>query len=97
MPAFPSQSLLTAISNVTRWQILDELLKGEPLPIYELARRLKINRSTLSKHVAVLSLQGILVSGYGAVYRVAPRFLVEGERALDLGPVVLRLPGPEKG
>lgn len=93
MPALPSQSLLTALSHLTRWQILDELLQGEALPIYELAKRLKIHRSTLSKHVAILARQGLLVSGYGNVYRIAPRFLVEGERALDLGPILLRIGG----
>ncbi len=91
MPDILLKTLLTAISDLTRWRVLAELLKGEPLPIYELARRLKVNRNTLSKHVAVLRNCGILWIGYGSLYRIAPAYLVPGQRALDFGAVVLRL------
>jgi hypothetical protein len=42
-PVLPLAGILTAISDLTRWRILDELLKGEPLPVKELARRLGVS------------------------------------------------------
>ncbi len=92
VPRIPFKRLLTAVSDPTRWLILSELLKGEALPVVELARRLKVNPSTTSKHAWVLRRCGILLVGYGTLYRISPSFLVPGEpNALDFGAVVLRL------
>lgn len=91
-PSFPPlDRLLTVISDRTRWRILDEILKGEPLPVYELARRLGVPPANISKHVAVLARAGVVVAGFGRCYRIPSAYLVPGQRALDLGAVVLRL------
>ena len=84
------KELLDVISDPLRWRVLDELLKGEPLPTVELARRLHVPANTLSKHMAKLRRAGIVLVGYGSLYRIHSAFLVPGQRALDLGAVVLR-------
>ncbi|MGB8169156.1 MAG: metalloregulator ArsR/SmtB family transcription factor [Chthoniobacteraceae bacterium] len=83
--------ILTAISDRTRWRILDELLKGEPLPVMELARRLGAPGTNISKHMNVLRTFGLVTRGFGSLYRIPAPFLVPGQRALDFGAVLLRL------
>jgi DNA-binding transcriptional ArsR family regulator len=90
-PHIPLATLLTAVSDRTRWRIFDELLKGEPLPVHELARRLGIRATNISKHMTVLHRSGLVLRGFGKLYRIPPAFLVPGQRALDFGAVVLRL------
>lgn len=89
-PQIPFDSLLTAISDKTRWRILDELFKGEALPANEIAKRLKVPATNISKHCVVLHRCGILRRDYG-LYKINPAHLIPGERALDLGAVVIRL------
>ena len=89
-PQIPFDSLLTAISDKTRWRILDELFKGEALPAIEIGKRLKVPATNISKHCVVLHRCGILKRDYG-LYKINPAHLIPGERALDLGAVVLRL------
>ena len=91
LPRHPLKNLLFAIAEPTRWRILDELFKEPGLPIVEIARRLKAVPNTISKHVAVLRNLGIITHGYGYLYRIHTIYLVPGQRALDLGAVVLRL------
>ncbi len=90
-PTIPLANLLTAVSDLTRWRILDELLKGEPLPVQELARRLGASSANISKHCITLCNFGIVQRGFGNLLKIPDYFLVPGERALDLGAVVLRL------
>ena len=89
-PQIPFDSLLTAISDKTRWRILDELFKGEALPAIEIGKRLKVPATNISKHCVVLHRCGILKRDYG-LYKINPAHLIPGERALDLGAVVIRL------
>ena len=89
-PQIPFDSLLTAISDKTRWRILDELFKGEALPAIEIGKRLKVPATNISKHCVVLHRCGILKRDYG-LYKIHPAHLIPGERALDLGAVVIRL------
>ena len=88
-PQIPFDSLLTAISDKTRWRILDELFKGEALPAIEIGNRLKVPATNISKHCVVLHRCGILKRDYG-LYKINPAHLIPGERALDLGAVVIR-------
>ena len=90
-PAIPLDDILTAISDLTRWRILDELLKGEPLPVKELSRRLGAPATNISKHCLLLYRSGIVQRGFGNLYKIHPSHLLPGQRALDLGAVVLRL------
>ena len=80
----------TAVSDKTRWRILDELLKGEALLANEIGKRLKVPASNISKHCVVLRRSGILKRDYG-LYKINPGHLIPGERALDLGTVFIRL------
>lgn len=91
MPDIPLESLQTAISDMTRWRILDELLKGEALPVGELANRLRVPPTNIGKHCAVLLSVGMLRRGYGQCFSIPTCFLVPGQRALDFGAVLLRL------
>ncbi len=56
----PLPRVLSAIASGRRWQILRELLKGEALPVYEVARRLRATPAGISKHFAVLHASGIV-------------------------------------
>ena len=91
IPVIPLASLLNAVSDMTRWRILNELLKGEALPVLELSKRLGVESTNLGKHCAVLLQLGILQRGYGKLYRISACYLVPGQRALDFGAVLLRL------
>ena len=64
----------------TRWRIFDELIKGDALPA-----------ANISKHLATSLRLGVIERGYGTHYKIPARFLVPGQRALDLGAVLLRL------
>jgi hypothetical protein len=64
---------------------LAELAKGQPLPVAELARRLRETPSSMSKHVAILRRSGIISHGTGSRdYRIPEAYQVPGERAVDL-------------
>jgi DNA-binding IclR family transcriptional regulator len=91
MPVIPLEDILTAVSDMTRWRILDELLKGEPLPAQELSTRLGVPATNISKHCLTLLRFGIVQRGYGNLYKITPAHLIPGQRAIDLGAVVLRL------
>ena len=90
-PVIPLENILTGISDMTRWRIFDELLKGEPLPVQELAKRLGVPSTNISKHVNLLLRLGMLKRGYGSLYSIPACYLVPGQRALDFGAVLLRL------
>lgn len=87
----PLSDLVTVISDVTRWRILNELAKGEPLPVNEIARRIGVKPGNVSKHCNVLLYFEIVQRGYGSLYKIPERFLVPGERALDFGAALIRL------
>ncbi|MFA6561986.1 MAG: helix-turn-helix domain-containing protein [Verrucomicrobiia bacterium] len=91
IPVIPLGRLLTAVSDMTRWRILDELLKGEALPVLELSNRLHVPATNIGKHCAVLLELGMLRRGYGNCYSIPACFLVPGQRVLDFGAVLLRL------
>ena len=85
------QNLLTAISNTIRWQIFDELHQHGGMTALPLSEKLGVKFSALTKHLQLLHDLRLLEKGMGKVYTIPKRFLVPGERALDFGPVVLRL------
>ena len=87
----PFNTIVTVISDRTRWKILAELHKGEPLPAGELAKRLGVPATNISKHLVRMRKSGVLDRGFGKLYRIPQRFFVEGQQALDFGVVVLRL------
>ncbi|MBI5688087.1 MAG: helix-turn-helix transcriptional regulator [Verrucomicrobia bacterium] len=91
MPVIPLARLVNAVSDMTRWRILDELLKGEALPVSELSKRLHVPATNIAKHSAKLMQLGMLRRGYGDLYSIPACYLVPGQRALDFGAVLLRL------
>lgn len=91
--SFPSERLLTAVSNIKRWRILSVMLSGELIPIIDLSKRIGEKPSATSKHVAVLVRAGIAQEGAGGLYRLADRFMASIESGeLDFGHFVLRIP-----
>ncbi len=89
-PRLPLGGVLSAIASERRWQILRELLKGEALPVCEVARRLRATPAGISKHFAVLHASGIVRRTYGGHYILDPRFRVPGQNAIDVGHALLR-------
>lgn len=85
----PIGRILPGISSETRLNIL-RLLLVESLPVCELARRFSYTESAMSKQMAVLFQSGIVSRRYG-LYMIAPQYLVPGEKAIDLGHMLLRL------
>jgi hypothetical protein len=91
IPHMPLASVLTVISDKTRWRIFNELLDSEPLPVKEIARRLGVTSGKISKHCNVLHDYGVARRGYGGLYSIYPHFIVPGQRALDFGSALIRL------
>ena len=85
----PLPKALSVISSISRWHILRELLKGEPLPVCEIAARLRATETSISKHFAVLLAAGVVRRHYG-LYAIESRFIVPGERSLDFGCILIR-------
>ena len=94
-PLLSEARLAKALNDPKRWIILRELAKGEALPVQELARRAGSTPNMTSKHMAVLREAGVVVSGYGQLYQLAPGLRpAPGARMLDLGHCHLRLDAP---
>lgn len=93
IPPIPLSKLLPAISSPQRWNILNQLVKGHPLPVCALAASLRASETSISKHVAVLLSTGIVLRHYG-LYSINPRFLVPGTRSLEFGSILLRFDPP---
>jgi DNA-binding transcriptional ArsR family regulator len=91
IPRMPIDKAMSIVSSIPRWLILRELSMGEPLPVTEIARRVRSTSTAISKHCSILLDSGIVYRGYGGLYNIDPRFLVPGERSIDLGFVLLRL------
>ena len=87
-PSF--DAILTLVSEKNRWLIFRELMKGKPLPTLELAKRLGIDRSNVSKHLNYMARCGFLIRGFNSLFEIPPQFIVPGENALDFGAVLLR-------
>ena len=104
LPAMPSpaplsppldvRQLARILSAPGRWHILDELVKGEALPVQELARRTGISREQTSKHCLFMRRLGVVVSGYGRLYSLAPAVVPrDGSQSIRLGLCTIHLRG----
>ena len=85
------RTLLISIGTPVRWNILKELLKGEPLPVFEIARRVGITPSNAAKVMQQLARAQIVEKPLAGGYRIVARYVVPGENALNLGPMVINL------
>lgn len=75
----------------TRWCLLRELAKGQPLPVVELAKRVGLEAALTSKHMAVLRRENLVERVYETLYRLVPQAKPSADgRRLDLGPCVLK-------
>ncbi len=91
----PLEKLAGVLSDPGRWLILQELGKGEPLPVQELAKRTGRSAGMTSKHMATLRDAGVVVVGFGRLYQLAPVVRpAPGAKILDLGLCQLRLDVP---
>jgi DNA-binding transcriptional ArsR family regulator len=90
-PNLPFETVLTIISNSTRWRILRELAGGS-LMNSELATRCDCAPDAMSKQLAVLRKAGLVINPRGRLFELAPQFLAaKDQRLLDLGYCTLRL------
>ncbi len=84
------------LGHEVRWRILEELSKGGPLMVVELAGALGVEQNMVSKHIRVLLEAGMVVRGQAGMYLIPAGFLAgeggaaSGERVVDYGAVVLR-------
>ena len=91
-PPLGLDKLTLVLNGPTRWILLRELSKGEPLPIQELARRTGRSSDAISKHMAVLRRLGVAVVGFGRLYSLAPTFRpAPGTNTIDFGYCTVHL------
>ena len=94
-PKFSEKKLAKIMAAPKRWRILKELAKGEPLPANVLGRLAGTTPNLASKHLAILRDAGLVVVGYGRLYRLHPALPLDlVARTLDLGYFFLKLDAP---
>jgi DNA-binding transcriptional ArsR family regulator len=95
MPEPPSLSLAavqSTLGSAARWSILRELADGGSLMVSELAERLDMTPSAVSKQLTALVNDNIVIHPRGRLYQIAPQFLTDKtERVLDFGYCLLRM------
>lgn len=102
MPDSGCSEVLKALSDGTRWRIVQLLIEQERAKVTELALRLSVIQPTMSKHLRILREAGIVVpekEGTTVWYRVAPDFkqrLGDGGQILDLGCCTFRFDRPRR-
>jgi DNA-binding IclR family transcriptional regulator len=93
----PMPALLTALSDLTRWRMLAAMSEAGPLQVVELAQRLNVPATNISKHITVLRHAGIVTNDRPKLYGIRPDLLAEPRdangvlRGLDFGVCLLRL------
>lgn len=88
------EDLSRVLAEPARWRLLRELAKGEPMPVKELARRIRKSPAMASKHLATLRDAGLVVAKYGRIYQLVPAITpTPGATHLDLGLCLLKLDG----
>lgn len=91
-PPLSLEVLAGVLGEPKRWRILRELAKESPLPVGELARRVRIKPGLVSKHLLYLRNRKMVRRVYGRLYELSPGFRpVDG--VLDLGHCVIRVEG----
>jgi DNA-binding transcriptional ArsR family regulator len=94
VPLLPLDQLAMLLSSPPRWLLLQELAKGEALPVSVLGERIGITADLAGKHLKVLRSMGVVTVGYGRLYSLSPAFRpAPGTRTLDFGICQVRLEG----
>ena len=86
----PAFRILTALAEPTRFRIVSEILRNGPNTAVPLAAKLEADVKQVSRHLHILKAGGVLEQWVGRVFRIPERFLVPGERVIDLGSVRVR-------
>lgn len=85
------ETVVKILKNRTRWKVLRLLAPGEALPVSVIAKRVGLRPQTMSKHMIILHNHGIVVTGYGHLYTLAPAFRpAPGTLTIDLGHCLIR-------
>ncbi len=88
----PVKVLAKVLASPIRWAILAELSDGHADMVLQLAKKVGVPAVTLSQHIGVLRRAGLVVTGLGGLYTVAPQFLADTAQGhLDFGGCLLRL------
>jgi DNA-binding transcriptional ArsR family regulator len=86
---------LKALSDKTRWRIVEELLSA-PRTVNELAERLKVSQYNISKHLRILREAGAIETIKRGKYvhcQIVPSFqrrMTKDKKQLDLGCCTFR-------
>lgn len=86
------------LANPIRVELIRELARGLPLPTAELARRLGIDPSHVSRHLGYLRAEGVTEFVHGRIHSLAPAFRpAPGAKVIDLRQILLVLEPEVKG
>ncbi len=92
VPDLLLKTALPAIGDLRRWAILRELAGGDQLMVVEIAERIRLPATLVSKHLAVLREAGIVAQARSRLYQIKPQFLADrDQRIVDLGWCLLRM------
>ena len=89
----PDRALLAAaLGYHDRWIILNELSKGEPLMVLELAKLIGKSPDATAKQMLMLRRAGLAVQAHGRLYSIPKQYLPQpGQPVVDFGHCLLRL------
>lgn len=91
-PAITLAGISRVLGDPSRWAILRELGKGEPLPVNLIAKRIGVTKDSTSKHMAVIRKAGIAQPGLGRLYTLTPSCRpAPGATHIDFGHCLIRL------
>jgi DNA-binding transcriptional ArsR family regulator len=92
-------AVLQAVADPTRWGIVRELSAGQPLPVRELAERLRRDPDVVSRHLSMMLDAGVVTvrqdssDGRKRLYTIpepCQRSTEAGQRMVDYGSCLLR-------
>lgn len=94
-PPRPSLNLLLkAIGDPMRWSILRTLTSGEPQMVIEIAEKVGVGASVVSKNLAIMRQAGVVVTNRAGLYTIPRAYLpTPGQPVIDFGHCLLRLDG----
>jgi predicted transcriptional regulator len=88
----PLSAVQTTLGSPARWAILRELADGSFQMLFELAKAVGGTSSSVSKQLANLIADGVVIHHRRRLYQIDPRFIADTEnRVLDLGHCLVRL------
>jgi DNA-binding transcriptional ArsR family regulator len=91
-PLPDSDRMVKALGSPVRWKMLQELSKGEPRTIGELASAAGCNYDNAGRHLIVLRKAGLVMQGRGRLYQIPKQYLsANGQPHVDYGHCLLRM------